>query len=1131
LKSAGEVAGAPPDLWSATNLLLQKLPAESFTATTLVDPGSMRAGEQAGLVVMGVEYATLHIEKRKTGLAITQGTEEKYTAVQPIQLRVAITPEAIARFSYSEDGNRFLPLGKAFVARPGRWIGAKVGLFGPAEFDWFRVAETQPAERASLVVAQDGSADYRTVQEAVDAIPGDNSVNRTILIRNGVYREKVLLNKPYVSLVGEDREKTRIEFAQLRRLWREKHPDDYGASVVNIGPDATDIVIANLSVVNDYGRKNGGENDHQFAIRSMPFSNRIAILNVNAIADGGDTVSLWNSETGMSYYADSYFEGHVDYLCPRGWAYVTNSRFFGHNHNASIWHDGSKNEDQKLVIRNSHFDGVPNFALGRNHRDAQFYLLDVRFSETMADKPIYAANAPDPRLWGPRYYYANAGGRFAWAADNLHTAKGAPREEDITPEWTFNNQWDPATLPAVLPFAAIPRPEHASKWIKPTGTTLRWTRGRNATKSRVHFGETNPPTFRAETIGTSFETGPLEPDKTYYWRVDSGAPPTPAAIVEGKLWSFKTDARSTRIALAGDSTMTEKSGYGKGFKSHVAQTAAVLNLARGGRSSKSFRNEGHWDELLKQKPTHVLIQFGHNDQPGKGLDRETDMASYKANLARYVDEARAISAQPILVTPLTRRNYSEDGRIRTDLEAYAETTRQVAAEKKAPLIDLHGKSIELLNSLGPAVSPALGPIKTDGTLDKTHLNDTGSALVGALMAQEVRRVVPELAPHIREAKTPAVNPPWSVRMADSEMKRTPDPMLLDSTNGRPRWEYTPGLVLKSILHVAQRTGDERYYKYVKAYYDGMINAEGEIAGGYKLEDYNIDRINPGKPLFDLYAKMKDEKYRKAIELLRKQMREHPRTKEGGFWHKKRYPWQMWLDGLYMGAPFLAQYAVTFNEPALLDDMVTQFVLMEKNARDAKTGLLFHGWDESRQQKWADKETGRSPEFWGRAMGWYAMGLVETLDFVPANHRRRGELVAILNRLAEAVVKVQDPKTGVWWQVIDKGGREGNYLESSVSAMLSFALQKAARLRIIDAKYGEAGRRAYQGILKEFIEVDKEGLTNIHKVCQVAGLGGDPEKGEKYRSGTFEYYISEPIRSNDPKGVGPFIFASQEYELR
>jgi unsaturated rhamnogalacturonyl hydrolase len=374
-------------------------------------------------------------------------------------------------------------------------------------------------------------------------------------------------------------------------------------------------------------------------------------------------------------------------------------------------------------------------------------------------------------------------------------------------------------------------------------------------------------------------------------------------------------------------------------------------------------------------------------------------------------------------------------------------------------------------------------------------------------------------------RAPAAEKPWSVRMADSEMARTPDPLLLDVVD-RPRWEYTQGLVLKSILEVWKRTADERYWQYARAYYDGMLNADGGIKT-YVLDEYNIDRINPGKALFILYDRTKEERYRKAIELLRRQLREHPRTSEGGFWHKKRYPHQMWLDGLYMGAPFLAQYARVFGEPAAFDDVITQYVLMEKHARDPKTGLLYHGWDESRQQKWADPQTGRSPAFWGRAMGWYALGLVDTLDFVPAEHPRRGELVAILQRLAEAVIRFQDPK-GVWYQVVDQGSREGNYLEASVSTMLSYALLKGARQGHLDAKSRDAGRRAHEGIVKEFIRIDDKGLVNLDRVCQVAGLGGDPEK-ERYRSGTFDYYIGERIRSNDPKGVGPFILASLEME--
>lgn len=989
-------------------------------------------------------------------------------------------------------------------------------------------AAPHPAETANIIVAQDGSGDYRTIQEAVDAIPAANAENRTILIRNGTYREKVMIKASHIALAGEDREKTRIEYAELRRNWRKTHPDDWGAAVINIGPEATDLIIANLTVRNDFG-KDGAEHDHQFAIRSMGNSTRIAILHANVIADGGDTLSLWNSDSGVSYYDDSYFEGWVDYVCPRGWAYITNSRFFGQNPNASIWHDGSKNKDQKLVVRHSRFDGVPGIALGRNHRDAQFYLLDSELSANIADRPIYQVPEPDRYIWGERYYYANvhrAGGDFAWFADNLRTAVGSPRDEDITPEWTFGDRWNVEKLPAVLPFAAIPRPENGWRFVDPSAVTLRWTPGRNARALRVHFGKSNPPEFRVEQAGTTYAAGALEPGATYYWRIDTV---TADGIIAGQLWSFRVDPRKLRIALAGDSTMTEKSGWGNGFRGQLADSAALLNLSRGGRSSKSYAAEGHWTDALKHHPAYVLVQFGHNDIPGKGLDRETTLPIFRANMARYVDEARAAGVKPILVTPLTRRYFGVDGRIHSDLIEYAEATRSVAGEKNVPLIDLHAKSIELLDRLGPSISPSLGPLKPDGktdvTLDKTHLNADGSALFGGLMANEVRRVVPELAPYISEATLNVPSPPWSSRMAGSVMKRTPDPMLLDSD--KPKWDYTQGLILKSLFDLSQRTGDPRYAKYAQTWYDGMVGADGTIHL-YHFDEYSLDRINPGKPFFALYEKTHDEKYRKAIETLRRQLREQPRTSDGGFWHKKRYPHQMWLDGLYMAGPFYAQYASVFHDPAALDDVITQFVLMEKHARDETSGLLTHGWDESHEQKWSDPKTGRSPSFWGRAMGWYAMGLADTLDFVPADHPRRGELIAILQRFAEAITKVQDPKSGVWWEVVDQPNRERNYLESSASSMFTYVLLKSSRLGYIDAKYAGIGRRAYNGVLKEFIDTGKDGIVTIHRAVQVAGLGGDPSS-ERYRDGSYDYYVTEKVRDNDPKAVGPFIFASMEME--
>jgi len=340
---------------------------------------------------------------------------------------------------------------------------------------------------------------------------------------------------------------------------------------------------------------------------------------------------------------------------------------------------------------------------------------------------------------------------------------------------------------------------------------------------------------------------------------------------------------------------------------------------------------------------------------------------------------------------------------------------------------------------------------------------------------------------------------------------------------KPKWEYTEGLVLKAILQVWQATGDEKYFLYAKTFYDQFIDSTGQILS-YDLEEYNIDRINPGKPLFLLYQKTGDEKFRQAILLLRQQMQTHPRTSEGGFWHKKIYPHQMWLDGLYMAAPFLAEFGKVFNEPALFDDVVQQLILMEKHSRDEKTGLLYHGWDESRQQRWANPETGQSPNFWGRALGWYAMALVDVLDFLPADHPKRIEVIAILQRLVTAIANFQDAKSGLWFQVVDQGHRTGNYPESSASCMFVYSLFKAVKKGYIDPQFIDVAHKGYQGILAHFIETDENGLVQLHHACAVAGLGGNP-----YRDGSYEYYINEKIRSNDPKAVGPFILASLEYE--
>jgi unsaturated rhamnogalacturonyl hydrolase len=371
--------------------------------------------------------------------------------------------------------------------------------------------------------------------------------------------------------------------------------------------------------------------------------------------------------------------------------------------------------------------------------------------------------------------------------------------------------------------------------------------------------------------------------------------------------------------------------------------------------------------------------------------------------------------------------------------------------------------------------------------------------------------------------------PWSVRMAETMMKTYPDSIVVKRAGElvakRPtRWDYEQGVLLKSFDALFQHSGDKTYFNYAKKIIDHFVQPDGSIRT-YDLLEYNIDHITPGRVVMALYRETKDEKYKKAADLLREQLNWQPRTKEGGYWHKHRYPYQMWLDGLYMGEPFSAEYAQVFNHPKEFDDVINQFVWMEKHARDSNTGLLYHAWDESKKQRWADPETGRAPGFWGRGMGWYAIALVDVLDYIPKDHPRRKEMIAILQRLAAALKNYQDPASGAWWQVVDKATKQGNYVEASASCMFVYALAKGSRLGYIDKSYSALARKGYDGILKNFIETDSDGTIHLTKTVSVGGLGGSP-----YRDGTFEYYISEPLRTDDLKGVGPFIQASIEMEL-
>ncbi|HYG22195.1 MAG TPA: glycoside hydrolase family 88 protein [Verrucomicrobiae bacterium] len=355
---------------------------------------------------------------------------------------------------------------------------------------------------------------------------------------------------------------------------------------------------------------------------------------------------------------------------------------------------------------------------------------------------------------------------------------------------------------------------------------------------------------------------------------------------------------------------------------------------------------------------------------------------------------------------------------------------------------------------------------------------------------------------------------WSIRMAQSEMERRGD-NLAWKEGGRAKWDYTAGLFTESLLTLHTLHPDPRYVEFSKRTIGSFVKPDGGIQG-YKLEDYNIDNINPGKTVITLWERTQEERYRKCAELLRNQLKTHPRTSDGGFWHKQRYPNQMWLDGLFMGAPFYAEYAKLFNEPAAFDDVAKQFRLIVKHTYDSKSGLFYHGWDESREQDWASKTTGTSSNFWGRGLGWFSMALVDVLDFLPQEHPGRADILKSLKLVADGIVRHQDPASGLWWQVMDQGGREGNYLEATAATMFTYTLAKAINEGYLPRDpYLQPLLKGYSGLIERLLKVEANGKVSLTQCCSVAGLGYG-------RDGSYAYYLREPIVNNDLKGVGPLI---------
>ena len=384
---------------------------------------------------------------------------------------------------------------------------------------------------------------------------------------------------------------------------------------------------------------------------------------------------------------------------------------------------------------------------------------------------------------------------------------------------------------------------------------------------------------------------------------------------------------------------------------------------------------------------------------------------------------------------------------------------------------------------------------------------------------------------------------YSQWLTFSEMKRVPQSYMLDFAK-KPRWSYVMGIELEAMLDTYLKYGGDDIRKYCQLYTDTMINTKGEIRT-YKLEDYNLDQIRTGHFVARMYEKYPEAKNLAAMKTLMKQLDKQPRTKEGVYWHKAIYAYQVWLDGIFMGLPYRCLTARMLLKPKkaqrIYDDAVNQISKTYERTLDPKTGLNRHAWDETHEMFWADKETGLSQHCWGRAQGWYTMALIELLDAMPEDYERRGEVIELLRKDLDAVIKWQDKETGLWYQVMDQPGRKGNYLESTCSSMFAYVLMKATNKGYLGDKYFLAGKKAYQGILKNFIRVNADKTISLTNCCAVAGLGpGMSEavkkaapnvKENKRRDGSYDYYLSEPVRDNDAKGVGTFIWASLDYEKK
>ena len=335
---------------------------------------------------------------------------------------------------------------------------------------------------------------------------------------------------------------------------------------------------------------------------------------------------------------------------------------------------------------------------------------------------------------------------------------------------------------------------------------------------------------------------------------------------------------------------------------------------------------------------------------------------------------------------------------------------------------------------------------------------------------------------------------------------------------KPSWNYIDGCMIKALLELYHISKDSHYLKFADNFIDYFVQEDGSILS-YDPKEYNLDNVNAGKTLFDLYTLTGKEKYRRAIDTVYGQLKTQPRTSTGNFWHKLIYPNQIWLDGLYMAQPFYMQYELAYNEGKNCQDSYNQFLSVYQLMRDPRNGLYYHAYDDSKTAFWCDKVTGLSANFWLRALGWYAMALVDTIDIMPQSMaQEKAQLSRIYQELIDSMLPYQEEDTGMWYQVVNRGGIAPNYLETSGSAIFAYAIMKSVRLGLLNSSYFSYGQKAFDGICKKYLS-EKDGELQLGGICLVAGLGN-----KEMREGTFNYYMREPVVQNEAKGVAPLILA-------